>query len=93
MGSFTFGSADVSTCLEHGENLRIHLNESVLLIKEALVSDRNLSMDPSFEWLTHNGIDYVDYVLSWKLCNFTLLWKSLGYIRMGGGEAQEVVHS
>ena len=63
MGSYAFTTADVSTGMEDGQNIGVHLDLFILLLEELLVAHGDLFFNPCFERHTNESINHVDDIL------------------------------
>ena len=68
-------TADVDTTVECLRNLRVHLNEELLLLGELFVTTCNLILHPGFEWCTQNGIRDIDQPLAGNFMHVPVIWK------------------
>ena len=76
--------------LENTKDFGIHFNKAVLLLKQLLVSSRNLTLNPLFERNTSDCEDNVDHELPGELRNLLLEWQMLFHLRVSIGELQYV---
>ena len=90
MRSYSFTTAYVSTGMEDGQNIRVHLNLFILLLEELFVAYVDLSFHPCFEWHTNESVNDVDDVLAWKLHDLVFWRKSLCNGGIDLGKAEEV---
>lgn len=65
-------TADVHAAVEGPGNLRIHIDQEVLLFGELLVSISNLRLDPGAEWFADDGVGDVDEPLPRDLMHVTV---------------------
>ena len=52
---------------EGGVNIAVHIDREVLLLHDLIVSCLDSLVHPVPEWCTHDGVDYVCQVGTWKL--------------------------
>ena len=92
MRAGALGGAHVIAVLKDSQDFWVHLNETILLLEEPLIANRNLTLDPFLERCTDDREHDVDDKLPRKFRNFRLDRQMGIHLRVGLGELQ-YVHS
>ena len=64
MSTSAFGGTDVAAGVEYGQDLRVHLNEPVLFLKEALIANSDLAMNPLLKGFAYQCVNHINDILS-----------------------------